>query len=61
MAEQRLSQQALASRLKNVTQQKLSRCISGQQSFKAEELQQVADALGVSVADLLPEPVEASA
>lgn len=54
MARRKLSQTALAERL-NVTQQKLSRCISGQQAFRVDELHEVAEALDISVSELIGE------
>ncbi|KMV23362.1 helix-turn-helix domain-containing protein [Mycobacterium heckeshornense] len=54
MARKKLSQTAIAERL-NITQQKLSRCISGRQAFRVDELQQIADVLEVRVSDLLGE------
>lgn len=65
MARRNISQAALAEKLKQqvsggtddrplkITQQKLSRCVSGQQAFRVDELQMVADALDVPMATLL--------
>jgi transcriptional regulator with XRE-family HTH domain len=54
MARRKLSQTALAERL-NVTQQKLSRCISGTEAFRVDELHEIAEALDVSVGELIGE------
>jgi transcriptional regulator with XRE-family HTH domain len=56
MARRNLSQTALAEQL-NVTQQKLSRCISGQQPFRVDELARIAEALDVPLVDLVGEAV----
>lgn len=54
MARKRLSQSALAERL-NLTQQMLSRRISGQLAFRVDELHEIAAVLGVPVSDLIGE------
>jgi transcriptional regulator with XRE-family HTH domain len=51
LARRNESQGSLAERL-NMTQQALSRRISGRQAFKVDELQRVADALEVPISDL---------
>lgn len=51
MARRKLSQAALAERLE-MTQQALSRRISGRQAFKVDELHSVAEALDVPVSEL---------
>lgn len=52
MARSRVSQQELASRL-GLTQQKISRRMSGRVAFSLDELEQIASALGLSVQDLV--------
>jgi transcriptional regulator with XRE-family HTH domain len=53
------SQTTFAERLKDkqpkITQQKLSRCISGQQTFRVDELHLIAEELDVSVSELIGE------
>lgn len=59
-----LSQTTFAKQLKNkqpkITQQKLSRCTSGQQTFRIDELHLIAEELGVSVVALIGETAAAS-
>lgn len=64
MARNKISQKSLAERLPKplkITQQKLSRCLSGDQAFRVDELQAIADELGVSVATLLQDSTAVSA
>lgn len=60
MARRNLTQAAVAEQL-NITQQKLSRCISGKQPFRVCELADVAQVLDVPVCVLLDESIEATA
>jgi transcriptional regulator with XRE-family HTH domain len=52
MARRNLSQTILAERL-DMTQQALSRRISGQTAFKVDEIQHIAQALKVPVCELI--------
>ncbi|MGV7251878.1 helix-turn-helix domain-containing protein [Mycobacterium kansasii] len=52
MVRRGITQTKLAPRL-NMTQQALSRRISGHTAFKVGELQQISDQLGVPITDLL--------
>lgn len=59
MVRRGITQTTLAPRLA-MTQQALSRRISGHTAFKVDELQQIADLLGVPITDLLDDSVTAA-
>lgn len=52
MARHRLSQERIAKQL-NISQQALSRRLTGRVSFTVDELDQLADILSVSISDLM--------